>query len=143
LTNAAPTARRRIDGSNKDAVGRLRTFGGLGVRVGAGRADPETAAGRAGRACSLTPACLTRRWAGHLIAGVGVGTGAGDHVVQDPDEQSGRHEEGHDGGDEDDVGHAGLLEPVRLEHRDAQVDEHHDRDGEQDALSDSHEPTSP
>jgi hypothetical protein len=59
-------------------------------------------------------------------------------VVQDPDEQGRRHEEGHDGGDEDDVGHAGLLEPIRLEHSDAQVDEHRDRNGQEQALSDSH-----
>src|SRR5208282_1166230 len=34
-------------------------------------------------------------------------------------------------------------EPVRLEHGDAQVDEHRDGDGEEHAFSDSHEPTRP
>src|SRR5271166_677817 len=78
-----------------------------------------------------------------LIVSVGVGTGAGDHVVQDADYQSGRHEECHHGGDEDDVSHVGLLEPFRLEHRDAQVDEHRDGDGEEQAFSDGHGPTRP
>src|SRR5580704_3220300 len=46
---------------------------------------------------------------GRLIVTIGIGTGAGDHVVQDADHESGRDEERHYGGDEDDVFHVGLL----------------------------------
>ncbi len=54
LLNASRTARRRIDGSNSEVVGRGRTFGG---RLSAGGA---VAVRWAGIACSLTPPYLGR-----------------------------------------------------------------------------------
>jgi hypothetical protein len=73
---------------------------------------------------------------GPILVAVTITAGSIDQSAKYPHQQGSRHEESHDGRDQDEVSHASapVLEPLGLEHRDSQINERR----QQDALDDSH-----